>query len=55
MKLQFGLSSGCPFTPFTFTIQRIHRCFPNGTLWQDYATVTVRDGDPGRSDGVSDV
>ena len=26
MKLHCTLSSGCPFTPFTFTIQPIHRC-----------------------------
>ena len=24
--MYFTLSSGCPFTPFTFTIQPIHRC-----------------------------
>ena len=26
MKLHCTLSSGCPFTSFTFTIQSIHRC-----------------------------
>ena len=25
-EVYFALSSGCPFTPFTFTIQPIHRC-----------------------------
>ena len=25
-EVYFTLSSGCPFTPFTFTIQPIHRC-----------------------------
>ena len=24
--MYYALSSGCPFTPFTFTIQPIHRC-----------------------------
>lgn len=41
--------------PMRVLVLRTNCCFPNGTLWQDYATVTVRDGDPGRSDGVSDV